>query len=331
MTTRFTIRRTLLGALAAGTVLAAAPAMAQNFPTKPLHIVVPFSPGGGTDAVARVFGDKMSELLGQPVVVDNKPGAGSIIGATAVAKAPADGYTMLLAASNVFTTNQFIYPKMSYQPQRDFQLVYQVARIPQVFVVTSKIPAKNAAEFMDYLKANKSTVAYGSYGIGSYPHLAGAYLSNKFDADMTHVAYKGEAPILQDMLSGNLQMTVASAMGVKPFVEDGRFRALGVTGSDRIGVLPDVPTMKEQGFAEDAYRSLGWLGIAVPAATPKPIVDRLNETISKIAQMPDVKKRLDAMGFVVVTDSSPDAVTAITQRDLPIWKGMLETSGAKFQ
>lgn len=324
------VRRTVLGAFVIAALVGGVPAVAQTFPSKPVHIVVPFPPGGGTDAVARLFADKMSGLLGQPVVVENKGGAGSIIGASAVANAAADGYTLLLSASNVYTTNRYIYNKLPYAPQ-DLKLIYQVATIPQVLVVTPDIPANTAPEFVEFLKSGKRVVAYGSYGIGSYPHLAGAYLSKNLKVEMTHVAYKGEAPILQDMLSGNLHMTIASAMGVKPFVQTGKMKALGVTGEQRIGILAHVPTLKEQGLNESAFRALGWLGIALPAGTPKPVVVRLHDAIQKTAQMPDVRQRLDGMGFRLVTDSTPEKITEIVERDLPVWKSLLDVSGAKFE
>ncbi|KAA0889304.1 tripartite tricarboxylate transporter substrate binding protein [Pusillimonas sp. ANT_WB101] len=322
-------RRRLIGALtvvACGTVPAIAVA---DYPDRPIRIVVPFTPGGGTDAAARIFAEKMALELGQTVIVENKPGAASIIGANMVAKAKGDGYTLLFAASNAFITNQFFYTDVPYETKRDFKLLYQVATIPQVLVVNSDVKVKTAPELLEYVKEHKGKINYGSYGIGSYPHLAGSYMSAKQDADMIHIAYKGEAPILQAMLGKDIHFTFASAMGVTPHVQAGTMNALGITGKTRISALPDLPTLVEQGLTDDAYSVSGWLGFAAPASTPDDISARIAATLLKVAQMPEVQKRFEEMGFLMITDSNPEKVTAVYERDLPIWTALVESSGAK--
>ncbi len=324
-------RPILFGALAAAACFAGPLAAAQGYPDHPVRLVVPFTPGGGTDAVARVFAEKLSDELGATVIVENKPGAASIIGASAVAKAKGDGYTLLLAASNAFITNQFFYKNVPYETERDFKLLYQLATIPQVLVVNADVPVSTAPELLDYAAKHKGKVNYGSYGIGSYPHLAGSYMSGKLGADMSHVAYKGEAPILQDLLGKYIHFTFASAMGVQPHVEAGNMKAIGVTGQHRISVFPDLPTLSEQGLTDDAYTVTGWLAIAAPSSIPSDVSNRISAAILKAAQQPDVQQRIGNMGFSIVTDSNPEQALKAYRRDLPIWTRLIQESGAKVE
>ncbi len=303
----------------------------QGYPTKPIRMVVPFPPGGGTDTMARMFAEKMSADLGQPIVVENKSGAATIIGTDFVAKAPADGYTMWFGPSTSFVTNRFFYPSLPYNPQTDLKLIYKVAEVPQVLVVNPSVDAKNAKELLAYVSKNRGKVNYGSYGIGSYPHLAGAYMSHAQNADMNHVAYKGEAPLLLDLLSNNVQMTTSSFMGAKPHVAAGKLTAIGVTGERRVPAMADVPTLKEQGLADDAYRVVGWVGMALPAAVPGPVVDRIHASIVKAANAPDLRKRAAEMGYDVIPDSSAEAFQAAFDRDLPVWKKLVAQSGARLE
>jgi tripartite-type tricarboxylate transporter receptor subunit TctC len=249
-------RRALLCAAASTAALfALAPAHAQApYPNKPIRMVVPFQAGGATDVLARVLGQKMSAGFGQPVVIDNKPGAAGIIGTDAVAKSAPDGYTLVFSLSNALLTNEFLYEKLPYDTQRDLTLVYQVAMGPLVLVVHPSVPVKTAPELLKYVAANKSKVAYGSYGVGAYPHLAGAHMSLTQQADMNHVAYKGEAPMMQDLIGGQIQMAYASALVAKPHIDAGKVRAIGVSGERRMAALPNVPTMAEQGLKDEAYR-----------------------------------------------------------------------------
>jgi tripartite-type tricarboxylate transporter receptor subunit TctC len=277
-----------------------------------------------------VIGEKLSAGLGQPVVIDNKPGAAGIIGTDAVAKAAPDGYTVVMSLSNALLTNQFLYEKLPYHPERDLTLVYQVAMGPLVLVVHPSVPAKTAPELLKYVAANKGKLAYGSYGLGAYPHLAGAHMSLTQDADMNHVAYKGEAPMVQDLIGGQIQMAYASALQAKPHIEAGKLKAIGVTGERRMSTLPNVPTLAEQGLKDEAYRLTGWLAVAVPAATPKPIVQRLADEIRKATQQPDVQQKVAAMGFEL-KDSSPEAFAAAYKAERPVWERLIRQSGAKLE
>jgi tripartite-type tricarboxylate transporter receptor subunit TctC len=332
MNTHSLHRRAWLCAAASALALGAGSAAHAQaaYPNKPIKMVVPFAAGGGTDVLARVIGEKLSAGLGQPVVIDNKPGAAGIIGTDAVAKAAPDGYTIVMSLSNALLTNQFLYEKLPYHPERDLTLVYQVAMGPLVLVVHPSVPAKTAPELLKYVAANKGKVAYGSYGLGAYPHLAGAHMSLTQDADMNHVAYKGEAPMVQDLIGGQIQMAYASALQAKPHIEAGKLKAIGVTGERRMSTLPNVPTLAEQGLKDEAYRLTGWLAVAAPAGTPKPIVQRLADEIRKATQQPDVQQKVATMGFEL-KDSSPEAFAAAYKAERPVWERLIKQSGAKLE
>jgi len=331
MTFRLPTRRALLLCATASVAALCMQAQAQNaYPNKPIRMVVPFAAGGATDVLARVLGQKMSAGLGQPIIIDNKPGAAGIIGTDAVAKAAPDGYTIVLGLSNSLITNEFLYEKLPYDTQRDLTLVYQIAMAPLVLVVHPSVPAKTGPELLKYVVANKGKVAYGSYGVGAYPHLAGAHMSLATQSDMSHVAYKGEAPMMQDLIGGQIQMAYASALVAKPHIDSGKIRALGVTGERRMSTLPSVPTLAEQGMKDEAYRVTGWLAVAMPAKTPKPIVDRIAEEVRKATQQPDVRERVAAMGFEI-KDSSPELFAAAWKAERPVWERLIKQSGAKLE
>ncbi len=324
-------RRTLLRvsalalAASAGTL-----ALAQSaYPNKPIKIIVPFAAGGATDVLARVLAEKLTVGLGQPIVIDNKPGAAGIIGTDAVAKAAPDGYTLLLGLSNSMMTNQFLYTKLPYSPERDILPVYQIAIAPLVLVAHPSVPVSSGPELLKYMVANKSKVAYGSYGVGAYPHLAGAYMSQSQNADMSHVAYRGEAPMVQDLLGGQIQIAFASALQAKPHIEAGKLKALGVSGERRMTTLPNVPTLVEQGMTDEAYRVAGWLAVGAPTGTPAAVVERIANEVRKATQMPDVAQRIAGMGFDV-QNSSPALFSASMVKERPVWERLVKVSGAKL-
>jgi tripartite-type tricarboxylate transporter receptor subunit TctC len=277
-----------------------------------------------------VLGEKLAQKLGQPVVVDNKTGAAGIIGTDAVAKAPPDGYTILLSLSNSMLTNVFLYEKLPYDPRKDLTLVSQIATAPLALVVHPSVPASTAPELLKYVSSNKGKVAYGSYGIGSYPHLAGALMSQAQQADMSHVAYKGEAPMMQDLIGGQIQMAYASVLQAKPYIDSGKIRVLGVTGERRVAALPNVPTLMEQGLKDEAYRMTGWLAIGLPPKTPADIVKRVADEVRAACELSDVKSRITGMGFEVKC-STPEAFMASYQQELPVWERLIKQSGAKLE
>ncbi|RLJ37945.1 tripartite tricarboxylate transporter substrate binding protein [Acidovorax sp. 106] len=323
-------RRTWLSAVAlAAVACTGTAALAQAYPNKPIKVVVPFAPGGATDVLARVLAEKMAVGLGQPLVIDNKPGAAGIIGTDAVAKAAPDGYTLLLGLSNSMLTNQFLYTKLPYSPERDIAPVYQIAIAPLVLVAHPSVPVATGPELLKYIVANKGKVAYGSYGTGAYPHLAGAYMSQSQNADMSHVAYRGEAPMVQDLLGGQIQIGFASALQVKAHIDAGKLKALGVSGERRMGTLPNVPTLAEQGLKDEAYRVAGWLAFGAPAGTPPAVLERLATEVRKATEQPDVAQRIAAMGFDV-QNSSPALFASAMAKERPVWERLIKASGAKL-
>jgi tripartite-type tricarboxylate transporter receptor subunit TctC len=332
--THFANRRALLQSLMAlGAGSACLPALAQasktDWPNKPTRMVVPFAPGGATDAIARALGEVLGKRVGQTVVIDNKAGAGGILGTDTVAKAAPDGYTLLFSLSTSMLINQFLYSKLPYDPQRDLTLVTQVVDAPVTLVVHPSVPARNMKELLAHVKANKGKLSFGSWGNGSFAHLMGSYMSKSVEADMTHVPYKGEAPMLQDLAGGALPMGFASALAAKPLIDAGRLNVIGVTGRQRIGILPTVPTIQEQGFNEEVYAISGWMAIGAPAGLPKDIVESLYAHLREAAKDPKVVEIIATAGFSPVM-SSPQEFRQRYQRDMPVWKSLVETANAKL-
>ena len=303
------------------------PARAQGFPGKTIQIVVPFPAGGATDTVARLLAEKMAPRLGKAVIVDNKGGAAGILGTDTVAKAPADGHTLSVSLSTNLLINQFLFKKLPYNPQRDLALVSQIALAPIVLLVHPSVPAGTGPELLKYIAANKGKLSYGSWGIGSAGHLSGAFMSQSQNADMSHVPYKGEAPMVQDLIGGQIQMAFASAMQAKPFVDAGKLKAIGITGEQRMSVLPNVPTLVEQGLADDVYRVTGWVAMAAPGATPKAVVQRIADEVRAACEQPDVRAKITALGFTAVA-RGPEEFAAAYRKDLPVWERLIKVTGA---
>ena len=327
-------RRTVLCGLAAlggGSWLGSASAQPAKaaWPAKPIRLIVPFNAGGATDIIARSVGEALSQRVGQPVVVDNRGGAAGILGTDAVAKAAPDGYTLLLSLSTSMLINQFLYTKLPYDPQKDLTLITQVAAAPVTLVVHPSVPASNMKELLAYVKANRGKVSYGSWGVGSYAHLGGAYMSKTQDADMAHVAYKGEAPMIQDLIGGQLQLCFSSAQNTKPFIDSGRLKAIGVTGMQRMDILPQLPTIHEQGVTDDAYAVFGWVAMGGPANLPKDVMDVLQGHLREIARDPKLLERIRGAGFMPVMNT-PEAFQANYRRDMPVWKALVDAAGAKL-
>ena len=303
------------------------PARAQDFPAKTIQFVVPFPAGGATDTVARLLAEKMAPRLGKAVIVDNKGGAAGILGTDTVAKAPADGHTLSVSLSTNLMINQFLFKKLPYNPQRDLALVSQIALAPIVLLVHPSVPAGTGPELLKYIAANKGKLSYGSWGIGSAGHLSGAFMSQSQNADMSHVPYKGEAPMVQDLIGGQIQMAFASAMQAKPFVDAGKLKAIGITGEQRMSVLPKVPTLVEQGLTDDVYRVTGWVAMAAPGATPKAVVQRIADEVRAACEQPDVRAKITALGFTAVA-RGPEEFAAAYRKDLPVWERLVKVTGA---
>ncbi|ARU06737.1 hypothetical protein CCO03_08065 [Comamonas serinivorans] len=314
-------------ALAASPLLAGAAHGANSFATKPIRLIVPFAAGGATDVMARALGDAIGKDLGQAVVVDNKPGAAGIIACDAMAKSAPDGHTWMLGTTSTMVTNRFLYRKLPFDPNKDLAWVGRVCTSPIVLAVHQSLPAKNVAEVLAYMKANKGQVSYGSYGLGSHGHLICAYMSRLAGADAAHVAYKGEAPMILDLVAGQVKIGMGSPMGLKPHLE--KIRAVGIIGKQRSNLLPDLPTFWEQNQRDAPYQTLGVTAFAAPGKTPIEIQNRFAQSAARALKLPEVRARIEATGYPVVDDDTPAAFTADLIRDLPLWQTMIEQAGVE--
>lgn len=299
--------------IAAAALLAAAVAHAQSYPSKPIHLIVPFPPGGGNDTVARAIAQQIGPDLGQPVVIDNKPGAGGAVGAELAAKAAADGYTLFLAGVGSHVVNPNVHAKLAYDPVKDFAPITLIASAPSVLVVNPSVPARSVAELTAYARANPGKLNYASNGAGSAAQLAAAMYESMAGVKMVHVPYKGIAPALTDLLSGEVQLMFGTVVALVPHIEAGKLRPLAVTSRTRSALLPHVPTMAESGLPD--YEAGSWYGIMAPAGTPREIIERLHGAIVKALAQPDVAKRLAAEGAVVI-GSTPAQFAAHLEREL---------------
>jgi tripartite-type tricarboxylate transporter receptor subunit TctC len=311
-----------------GSLLLCAAALAQDYPTKPIRFIVPFPPGGGNDTVARAIAQQMTPALGQPVVIDNRPGAGGSVGAEIVAKAPADGYTLFLAGVGSHAANPNLHARLPYDPIRDFAPITLVASAPSVLVINPAIPARTLAEFTAYARANPGKLNYASNGNGSAAQLAATMYESMAGVRMVHVPYKGIAQALTDLLSGEVQLMFGTIVALVPHVQAGKLRALAVTNRKRSALLPDVPTLAESGLPD--YQSGSWYGVLVPAGTPRPIIDRLHGIIVKALQQPEVGQRLAAEGAEVI-GSTPEEFGAHIKTELARVAEVVRAAGIKIE
>ncbi|MGJ7612676.1 MULTISPECIES: Bug family tripartite tricarboxylate transporter substrate binding protein [unclassified Variovorax] len=303
----------------------AAAAQAGDFPGKAIRIVVPFPPGGATDAAARLIAVKMSEKWGQPVLVDNRAGAGGNVGSDIVAKAPPDGYTLVMGVTGSHAINTSLYSKMPYDPVTDFVAISQVAVVPNVLVVHPSVPAKNLAELMALAKKEPGKLNYASLGNGTAAHLGMEMLKSEAGVDITHVPYKGSAPAVSDLLAGQVQMMVDGLPSALPHIKAGKLRAIALTSLRRAPSLPDLPTIAETypGFYADA-----WSGLFAPKGTPQPVVDKLSAEVQRILKLPEVREKLVALGAEPVGSTQAE-FTAHVKREIDKWAKVVKTSGAK--
>lgn len=271
-----------------------APAHAQEWPGKPVRLVVPFASGGATDLLARAVALELGKQWKQPVVVDNRPGAGGAVGAEVVAKSAPDGYTLLLASGSMFTVNPFIYQKLSYSAE-SFEMISKVASGPMVVTVNTKIPAKTMAELISYAKANPGKLTFASAGNGSQVHIASEAFAEAAGIDVVHVPYKGEGPAYSDLMAGTVDMTVGNINAISPLLKGGRLRALAVTGKERSTLLPDVPTAAEAGL--QGFTFYGWFALMAPAGTPKELTAKMYADLEKAAAEPSMQRYLATQGM----------------------------------
>jgi tripartite-type tricarboxylate transporter receptor subunit TctC len=301
-------------------------AQAQTYPNKPIRLVVPFPAGGPTDILGRAIGAKLSEAMGQPVVIDNRGGAGGGLGADSVAKSAPDGHTILLGTTGTHTINPNLYSKLPYDPIKDFVAISLVVKYINILVVNPNVPAKNVAELIALAKQKPGEITFGSAGNGSSNHLTGEMLATMAGVKMQHVPYKGSGPALNDVIAGQLSFMFDQYSTVAPQVKAGRLRAIGVATPKRHALMPDVPTVAETvpGFEVSA-----WYGMFVAANTPRDIVNRLNVELSKIMKMPDIHERMTALGWDPITNT-PEQFTAQIKAELAIWADVVKKSGARI-
>ena len=312
-------------------VVFAAAAWAQPnlspYPSKPIRIVVPFPAGGTTDVLARAAAQKLTESLGQPVVVDNRPGAGGNIGAELVAKSAPDGYTMLMGTVGTHAINASLYPKMPYDHVRDFAPVILVAGVPNVLVVNPSLPVNSVQELIAYGKANPGKLNFASSGNGTSIHLSGELFKTMTGVQMAHIPYKGSAPAIQDLAGGQVQLMFDNLPSALPLIKAGRLKALAVTSKTRAAVLPDVPTVAESGLP--GFEASSWFGLLAPAGTPQPVIAKVNAEIAKWLATPEAKEKLLAQGANVAGGTPEDFARHIAAETAK-WQKVVKESGAKI-
>jgi len=302
------------------------PAGAQQYPTRPVRFVVPFAPGGSTDTLARTVGMKLTDALGQQVVVDNRPGANGDIGMMIVAKAPPDGYTIVLGYIANLAIAPSLYAKMPYDPVKDFQPLTQPASSPNVLTAHPSVPANSLQELIALAKAKPGAVSFASTGVASVGHLTGELINNLAGIRMTHVPYKGSGQAVTDILGGHVQVMFSGFSSTLHHIKAGKLRALAVTGPKRSNALPQVATIAEQGFP--GVEATAWYGILAPAGTPKPVVTRLHGEMVKILKLTDVTQKLEGLGFEIVA-STPEQLGAYIRSEIKKWEKVVRASGAK--
>jgi tripartite-type tricarboxylate transporter receptor subunit TctC len=307
------MNRILLGL--AATLALSGTALAQDYPNRPIKIIVPFPAGQASDTIARVVGERLAKSLGQSVVVDNRPGAGGNIGTDAGAKSPPDGYTLTMATA-ALPIGKHVYRKLPFDPAKDFAPVTLMTITPLVLVTRADLPTKSVAELVEYAKKSPGKVTFASSGIGTSHQLSGELFKTLAGVDILHVPYKGSPPAHLDLMGGTVDMMFDNIVPVTPHIKQGKLKALAVTSKTRAASLPDVPTMAEAGFP--AFEAVAWFGLLAPAGTPKPIVDRLNKEIVAILNTPEVKDRLSAMGATTVGDS-PDEFGRFMAAEINKW------------
>lgn len=298
---------------------------AQNYPARPLRLIVPTAPGGGTDFTGRLVAAKLSETMGQQVVVENRGGGGGSVGADNAAKATPDGYTLLLGSIATHAVNPALYKKLPYDHLKDFAPVSLIGTVPNALVVHPSVPVKSLQEFITYAKANPGKINYGSSGVGSPPHLSMELLRSMTGINLVHVPYKGAGPALADLLGGQVQAMCTSLAGLINFVKSGRVRALGVTTAKRNPQLPDVPTIVESGVP--GYEVTIWYAVFAPVATPKAIVDKLNAEMVKALNSSEMKERMALQGMDPAP-STPAELTAFVKVETAKWAKAAKDSGA---
>lgn len=311
-------------AVAAG-LLVAPGAQAQAFPERPVHIIVPFSPGGATDIMARLLADKLRTRWGQQIVVENKPGAGTMIASEYVARSRNDGYTLLLAASSLGIAPS-LYSKVNYDPVKDFAPITQVASVVHVLVVHPSVPVNSVGELIAHLKSHPQKLSYGSVGAGTSTHLEAELFKSLAGAQMEHIPYKGSAPALNDLVGGQIQVMFDAYASSGPFIRNGNVRALAVTTQQRSRTVPDLPTVAESGLP--GYEAMPWLGLLAPAGTPPAVVARIHQSVNDVLKEPEVQDRFRSLGLDII-GNTPEQFGQFIRNDIVKWSKVIRDTGTK--
>jgi tripartite-type tricarboxylate transporter receptor subunit TctC len=328
------IRRQLVKAMAVGIALpllmgVSASAVATTFPDKPIRLIVPYSPGGIADNLARRLAESMRQELQQPVLVENKPGANTAVGAMAVATAPADGYTILLATAATMVLNPMLVSNLRYQPSKDFVGVSNVAITPLVLSVSGASPIRNVADLQRLAKAEPGKIAYASTGTGSSTHLAIELLQSEAGISLNHIPYNGSAPALNAVMAGDVQLSVDAVASAMALSKGDRLRPIAVTTRDRVGILPQVPTVAESGLPN--YSVSTWYGIVAPAATPQPVLQRLNQVILKATADKAFRDQFEAIGLVIAPPLKPAEFDAYIDRERGLWGPLIKAKNIHIE
>jgi len=308
-------------ALCASTV-----ALPQDWPSRPVHLVVPYAPGGPVDLSARLIAPKLQQALGQPVVVENKPGAGGNIGADFVAKSSPDGHTLVMGAIATHAINPALYPKLAYDPVRDFRHIALLVQVPNVLVVNNELPARSVAELVALAKRQPGKLDFASGSTGSTGHLAGELFKQMTGTELVHVPYKGSAPAVADLLAGRVHLMFDNLASAAPNIQAGKLRALAVTTVRRSSFLPELPTLDESGLK--GFEMTTWWGLMAPAKTPQPVVDRISQEALRAIESPDLRERWRAMGSELPGVRTPAEFTAFVERERKLYAELVKRSGA---
>ncbi len=300
-------------------------AMSQSYPVKPVRLVVPFVPGGPTDIQGRMLGEKLSQRLGQQVIIDNRGGAGGNIGMELVAKSPPDGYTLVIATVGTWAVNPYLY-KLPYDVVKDFAPVTQVSTSPGVLIVHPSVPVNSVKELIALAKKRPGDLNYGSSGVGGFGHISGELFTLMTGTRMTHIPYKSSAPALTDLIGGQIQVLFNNAISTVPFVKAGKVRALATTGAKRLSVLSDLPTVAEAGVK--GYENSSWSAVAAPAGTPQPIIARLYKELTEILALPDIQQRHSDVGAQIIA-STPAEFQAYLKSELAKFGKLVKAAGIK--
>ena len=316
-------------AIAGLSLLCVSGAAAQNYPTRPVTIIVPYAAGGGTDLLARMVAQKLEQRLGKSFIVENRPGGGTVIAALAVAKAPADGYTLLMGTSTPLAINATLHKKLPYDPVTDFVPLALVANVPFVLVVNPSLPIKSVRDLIKLAKEKPGSLSYGTSGPGSPHHLYAELFKSMTGVEMIHVPYKGSVPAITDVVAGHIPLMFCDLAPAQPMIKQGKVRALGVSSAVRVPSLPDVAPIAEVGVP--GFEAVAWQMLVAPANTPQPIVDTLYKELKVVLALPEIKQRISELGMIPIDSAPPDALARYVKTEIVRWGAVVKKSGASIE